>query len=1113
MNQPALTCQREERRQIVRDSELYGLDYAEDLSDLYHEPAFCIHFLGKAPDDFYENDETKRELLIGNLVIQGGRRIRDLQVITLKVRRAKEAGLDDCLLVTLNKRGDLSAYTLCLVELDDQQRPIIESNLNGRVRYRPLKGFDRRYACVDFNFKSSCPNNLDCHTETSCSPVKRDEPEIDYLAKDYASFRQLILDRLSLIMPDWQERHIPDLGITLVEILAYVGDYLSYFQDAVATEAYLETARQRVSIRRHARLVDYRMHEGCNARALVCVEILTKELVLSIDEVFFITGRKGTTENSVVSAKELAERPRSEYEIFEPVAFTGYDFALHEILQPSVLLKKLKQDLDTVLNPPETKGRKSKKIRKPGKEPVHDLYGYIALLLKPVLDQFNENDELSEALLQILVTAFNQLLRDETLIQRKFDTNKLSERTKRLKAQTPSADRLICFNRWLLEDAYNVVPEVYTFPEVFEVNPDTYVESPFSPDATLSVLARNGMLYLYEAHNEIFLYTWGDRECCLPKGTTTATLWDCDPDATQNPYAPRLVKPSRKLRLKVGDILIFEEMISPKTGRTEDADPRHRHAVRLTKVTPSEDELLNIPVVDIEWAVEDALSFPLCISVLGPPPHCELIDRISVVRANVALVDHGERLEEELGAAVHVAATSLRCEGIGQLADVTAEPMPFNPHLQKIPLTSSEPVSNDALKLMPLAGLMTQEPRQALPQLGLSAIPAIADEQSDPITYSPLFKFNDIKDPAQLAIELRMPDKKRKILRSLLSNKLQACFTDWSVDATDPPPQLTEQLAIELQGLLNLWRPRLDLLASGADDSHFVVETENDGRVRLRFGDGELGQKPAAGSTFKAAYRIGNGISGNVGPGMITQISFNNLTLSGAIKNVRNPSPATGGIDPESMDDVKHFAPYRFRRELQRAITTRDYQQIAERNPKLQRASAALRWTGSWYEALVTVDPYGTEEAGDELINQLSGYLYRYRRMGHDLSVQKALYVPLDIELTVWVKGHYLRGHVEAELLQIFSNRLLPDGRRGFFHPDNLSFGDGVYLSQIVAAAQAVEGVDCVIVDKLQRSFLGPNNEKENGLLPLDPMEIAQLDNDPNYPENGTLVLNMEGGR
>ena len=70
-------------------------------------------------------------------------------------------------------------------------------------------------------------------------------------------------------MPDWTERHVPDLGITLVELLAYVGDYLSYYQDAVATEAYLDTARRRISVRRHVRLVDYRMHDGCNARAWV----------------------------------------------------------------------------------------------------------------------------------------------------------------------------------------------------------------------------------------------------------------------------------------------------------------------------------------------------------------------------------------------------------------------------------------------------------------------------------------------------------------------------------------------------------------------------------------------------------------------------------------------------------------------------------------------------------------------------------------------------------------------------------------------------------------------------------------------------------------------------
>ena len=81
-------------------------------------------------------------------------------------------------------------------------------------------------------------------------------PEIDYLAKDFWSFRQLILDRIALLSPGWVERNTADFGMVMVELLAYLGDYLSYYQDAIANEAYLGTARQRVSVRRHARLLD-----------------------------------------------------------------------------------------------------------------------------------------------------------------------------------------------------------------------------------------------------------------------------------------------------------------------------------------------------------------------------------------------------------------------------------------------------------------------------------------------------------------------------------------------------------------------------------------------------------------------------------------------------------------------------------------------------------------------------------------------------------------------------------------------------------------------------------------------------------------------------------------
>ena len=140
-------------------------------------------------------------------------------------------------------------------------------------------------------------------------------------------------------------------------------------------------------------------------------------------------------------------------------------------------------------------------------------------------------------------------------------------------------------------------------------------------------------------------------------------------------------------------------------------------------------------------------------------------------------------------------------------------------------------------------------------------------------------------------------------------------------------------------------------------------------------------------------------------------------------------------------------------------------------------------------------------------------YLYRYRRVGHDLRILPAKYVPLDIELTVCVLAHHLRADVEAALLDLFSNRVLPDGRLGFFHPDNLSFGEGIYLSRIVAAAQGVTGVESTRVTRLQRLYEAPNQEIENGVLPLGPLEVARLDNDRSFPEHGKLQLTIGGGR
>ena len=102
-------------------------------------------------------------------------------------------------------------------------------------------------------------------------------------------------------------------------MLAYAADHLSYFQDAVATEAYLDTARRRISVRRHVRLVDYPMHEGVNARAWVFVETDT-DLTLLADDVAFVTGfAPDPPPGQPLTADDLRNVPGDRYEFFLPV--------------------------------------------------------------------------------------------------------------------------------------------------------------------------------------------------------------------------------------------------------------------------------------------------------------------------------------------------------------------------------------------------------------------------------------------------------------------------------------------------------------------------------------------------------------------------------------------------------------------------------------------------------------------------------------------------------------------------------------------------------------------------------------------------------------------------
>jgi hypothetical protein len=102
---------------------------------------------------------------------------------------------------------------------------------------------------------------------------------------------------------------------------------------------------------------------------------------------------------------------------------------------------------------------------------------------------------------------------------------------------------------------------------------------------------------------------------------------------------------------------------------------------------------------------------------------------------------------------------------------------------------------------------------------------------------------------------------------------------------------------------------------------------------------------------------------------------------------------------------------------------------------------------------------------------------------------------------------------VEKALITALSNMSLADERRGFFHPDNFTFGQSLFLSRIYAAIDTVEGVRSSNVTVFKKFGIVANCELEKGYISMGRLEVARLDNDLNFPENGVLRLVMRGGK
>ncbi len=216
-----------DRRALILQSTTHnGIDFVEIASA--DQKTLRVHFL----------NGVALTGAVTKVTITGGETVPTVAVAPIDDFADWSTDLDGNPLLTLQTAatGDFSTYTLT-----------IES-----------PALDPYYAQAAFSFKALCPSTLDCaEPGPSCPQLTDDLPPIDYLAKDFTSFKKALSDFSALRYPDWRERSEADLGVVMMEALCAIADDLSYTQDRYAAEAALDTATERRSYTRMSRLVDY----------------------------------------------------------------------------------------------------------------------------------------------------------------------------------------------------------------------------------------------------------------------------------------------------------------------------------------------------------------------------------------------------------------------------------------------------------------------------------------------------------------------------------------------------------------------------------------------------------------------------------------------------------------------------------------------------------------------------------------------------------------------------------------------------------------------------------------------------------------------------------------
>jgi predicted phage baseplate assembly protein len=338
------------------------------------------------------------------------------------------------------------------------------------------------------------------------------------------------------------------------------------------------------------------------------------------------------------------------------------------------------------------------------------------------------------------------------------------------------------------------------------------------------------------------------------------------------------------------------------------------------------------------------------------------------------------------------------------------------------------------------------------------------------------------------------------------------------VPAIDPGSAAAVQstLLVTVNGVR--WTERSTLAESGPDAQDFTTSLDDTGQTTVVFGDGFAGATPPTGKdNVRARYRKGLGTSGNVPAGGIEQLVDSVTGLS----QVTSPQPASGGADPESIAQIRANAPGSVRA-FGRAVSAEDYAALALTYPGIAKAGAMWA-TRSATTLLAIAQPHLQLTVATAnrvpLAEQpavaaaLRRFLDRRRDPNVPLRILDGRPVYIDVAMTVDIDDRFPRQATLAHVQVALGPGLDPGGTPGYFAFERRQFGGAIHLSAVYAAVHAIPGVRDATITRLRRMDLDAGDPMKVRVdILVQPTEIAIIQGDPADPARGALVVTLGSG-